>query len=256
MHKDVARKAWMVALVAGCGHAAAQTLPALSAAGQAGSLPYVVDSERQLVRSGTGLCWRTGTWSLEAAGTLRMDGRDLPVGCSCEPQLWPAAACTARQDSVAQDAPAPAPEMAAPAPAPVVNRVSLPADTYFGFDQAELTEAGRRKLADYAQQLHSLDLQTVVVVGYADRIGTRSYNQHLSEARAQAVKDYLLTQGIDAGFIYTEGRGEAESAADTACRALGQESARNRRLVACLARDRVVELEAVGLPRGSAQSGH
>ena len=52
------------------------------------------------------------------------------------------------------------------------------------------------------------------IEGHTDSIGSDSYNQALSERRAQAVKAYLVSKGISATRLSTEGKGESEPIAD------------------------------------------
>ena len=91
----------------------------------------------------------------------------------------------------APPAPAPAPQAApAPAPAPVVKLEQR--TIYFDFDKADLTMEGVEKLSYLAQVINgSSAIADVVIVGYADEIGTSSYNQKLSEARVATVKAFL-----------------------------------------------------------------
>ena len=78
-----------------------------------------------------------------------------------------------------------------------------------------------------------MNLETVIAVGYTDSIGTEQYNLGLSQRRANAVKEYLVSKGIAANRIYTEGKGEADPIASNATR---EGRAQNRR----------VEIEIVG----------
>ena len=49
----------------------------------------------------------------------------------------------------------------------------------------------------------------VVINAYTDEVGTDEYNLGLSQRRADAVKDYLVKQGVDASLISTSGNGES-----------------------------------------------
>ena len=53
-------------------------------------------------------------------------------------------------------------------------------------------------------------LEVVLVTGHTDRIGTDAYNQKLSERRADAVRNYLVSKGVDKAKIETIGMGEKQ----------------------------------------------
>jgi len=224
------------------------SLPSVVVDPAAKASPYAVDSRGVLVRSNTEQCWRTGSWSAEDAASTKVVGSEFPVGCYCDRDLMPKGAC---EPKVAAVTPAPAPEPAPqPAPAPLVpDKVSVPADALFAFDKATLTPAGRSQLNTFADKLKALNLESVVAVGHTDRIGTEAYNQKLSERRAAAVRAFLIEQGVPADKVFSEGRGESQPVTGDQCKKMGRESAANHKLVACLAPDRRVEVEAVGVRR-------
>lgn len=188
---------------------------------------YVVDQRGELVRSGTGLCWRTGYWT----PALAIE--------ECDPDL------VKKPPLAAAPAPAPMPLAAVtptPAPRPAGQRVKLNADTLFDFDKAVLRPAGREALDDFVSKSKDINPEVITVVGHADRFGSDSYNQRLSEQRAAAVKTYLLSKGIEANRIQTEGKGETQpvTKADD-CR-----GAKSAKVIACLQPDRRVDIEVVG----------
>jgi OOP family OmpA-OmpF porin len=121
-----------------------------------------------------------------------------------------------------------------PVVAPTASKVVLNADTFFDFDKATLKPAGRQVLDQVAAQAQSLNLETVIAVGHTDSIGTEQYNMGLSQRRANTVKNYLVSKGIDANRIYAEGKGEAQPIASNKTR---EGRAQNRR----------VEIEIVGV---------
>lgn len=106
---------------------------------------------------------------------------------------------------------------------------------YFGFDSAALTGAAKAKLNEVAAKI-SGSVKSVDIVGFADEIGNADYNVGLSKRRANAVRSYLNSKGINTGAISVEGLGEAGS--QSACDAAGGNEKK-----ACLWRDRRVELQ-------------
>lgn len=103
------------------------------------------------------------------------------------------------------------PVQRAAAPAPEPERYQI----YFEFDSAQLTPTGQRIVAAAAEDIRRENAATVEVQGHADRAGTDDYNRELSAARAEAVKDVLVSQGIPADAIRTQARGEAEPVVTT-----------------------------------------
>jgi len=156
--------------------------------------------------------------------------------------FWTPATANAKCDGalVAQAPAAPAP--VAPAPAPMVGsqKITFQADALFDFDKAVLKPEGKSKLDDLAAKIQSVNLEVVVATGYTDKIGSDKYNDRLSLRRAQAVKAYLVSKGIEANRVYTEGKGKRNPVV-TDC---AQKN--HKALVACLAPNRRVEVEVVG----------
>lgn len=191
-------------------------------------VPYVIDSRNAVATSGTGLCWRTGFWSPAAAETA-LAGQ-FPAACQCDRDLIPASKCEA------------APAAPAPAPAPTAEKIKLSADALFDFDSANLRPEGRASLDQLAANASRVNLEVILAVGHTDRIGSESYNKGLSERRAAAVKNYLVSKGIDSQRVYTEGKGKSQPVTGTAC-----DNVRGRdALISCLQPDRRVEIELIG----------
>ena len=155
--------------------------------------------------------------------------------------FWTPATANAKCDG-ALVVQAPTPPAPPPAPAPVITsqKITYQADALFDFDKAILKPAGKEKLDDLASKIEALNLEVVVATGYTDRIGSDKYNDRLSLRRAQAVKAYLVSKGVEANRIYTEGKGKRDPVT-TGC------NQKNRKaLISCLAPDRRVEVEVVG----------
>jgi OOP family OmpA-OmpF porin len=185
---------------------------------------YVQDARGVIARDPFGLCWRTGYWTPADA----VPGCDAPL--CVPPEKLENGKCVAPPPPPPPPAPAPAP---APAPVPTSEKVSYSADAFFDFDKAVLKPAGQASLDDLTGKLKDMNLEVIIAVGHTDSIGTDAYNQKLSVRRAEAVKAYLQSKGVEANRIYTEGKGEQQPVADNAA---AEGRAKNRR----------VEIEVVG----------
>jgi OOP family OmpA-OmpF porin len=117
------------------------------------------------------------------------------------------------------------------------ERVMLSADALFDFDSAQLRPAGRSSLDALARMLNDMQYNEVDVSGHTDRLGSDTHNQALSERRANAVRDYLITRGVPASKISTAGFGRQRPLTTPAQCA----DERNAKLIACLQPDRRVE---------------
>lgn len=209
--------------------------------------PYIIGAGNIVEKDGLGNCLRSTNYSKDLLASV-MTESGQPVGVACKELADAAPAPIPAPAPVAQPAPAPAPAPApviAPTEAPAANKVNLPSDALFAFDKSELSEAGKGKLAEFANNAKDLkSLEVVIAVGHADRLGKPAYNQTLSEKRAASVKDFLIAQGIPANKVYTEGKGSTQPVTGKTCDSLGK--TKNAKLIDCLAPDRRVELEAVG----------
>jgi OOP family OmpA-OmpF porin len=113
----------------------------------------------------------------------------------------------------AQPAPA-APKPQAAKPKPVAEKITFAADVLFDFDKSVIKPDGRSKLDDLANKVKGINLEVVIAIGHADWIGSDAYNQALSVRRAEAVKAYLQSKGVEGNRVYTEGKGEKQPVAD------------------------------------------
>lgn len=111
--------------------------------------------------------------------------------------------------------------------------MSFAADTFFDFDKTVVKPEGKSKLDGLIGQIKGIALEVVIAVGHTDSVGTDKYNNKLSQRRADAVKAYLVSKGIEPNRIYTEGKGEKQPVADNKT---SEGRAKNRR----------VEIEVVG----------
>ena len=175
---------------------------AVSAGAYANVTPNLTDSQGNPVKDGSGACVVTsGIVHPDCAGT--------------KPAPKPAAPAPAAPAAPAKPAPAtPAPAAPAkPAPASVRQAVVIQADALFDFDKSVLRPDGRKSIDDALAKIKGVDLEMVIATGHTDSVGTDAYNQRLSERRAAAVKEYLVSKGIPASKITTIGKGESQPVA-------------------------------------------
>ena len=199
---------------------------AVAAVATSGVMAQTVDNWRAtdgtVWKNGTNeLCWRDAFWTPATAAK------------DCDGALKPVAAPVA-----APAAPAPAPAVTpAPAPKPVVaptsEKVTYAADAFFDFDKSVLKPEAKAKLDDLVSKTGGINLEVIIAVGHTDSVGTDAYNQKLSVRRAEAVKAYLVSKGLEKNRVYTEGKGKKQPIADN-------KTAEGR------AKTRRVEIEVVG----------
>src|SRR5437879_5864130 len=167
-----------------------------------------------------------------------------------------AAGCATQEPPKPEPAPAPVPAPApevkpappppAPKPKPAAEKVTFAGTVHFDFDKADLKPDGKATLDELANKIRGINLEVVIAIGHADVIGSEAYNQKLSVRRAEAIEAYLVSKGIEPNRIYTEGKGEKQPVTGDKCKKMGPEQRSNKKLVACLAPDRRVEIEVIG----------
>lgn len=96
--------------------------------------------------------------------------------------------------------------------APVESTASLSSVVYFDFDQYALTAESRAVLLAHADKLKGASV-AVRLEGHADERGSREYNMALGEKRANAVRDFLVTQGVNGSSLEVVSFGEEQPAA-------------------------------------------
>jgi len=165
------------------------------------------------------LCWRDANWTPATAAA------------GCDGALTGAAPVAAAAPAAPVAAPA---KPGAPAPVAVAaSKVTFAADAFFDFDKSVLKPEGRAKLDDLTSKIRDVNLEVIIAVGHTDSVGSVAYNQRLSIRRAEAVKAYLVSKGIERNRVYTEGKGKSQPVADNKT---AEGRAKNRR----------VEIEVVG----------
>jgi OOP family OmpA-OmpF porin len=207
----MSKKTWMPLLIAA--GLAMSALP-FTASAQSKQGYWTQPSTDLVWKNASGQCWRAGHWTPAMAIA------------ECDPDLMP---------KVAPPPPPPAKPAPAPAakPKPVAEKVTLAADVLFDFDKAVLKPEGKSKLDDLADKVKAINLEVVIAIGHTDSIGSDAYNQKLSVRRAESVKAYLVSKGVEPNRIYTEGKGKSQPIADNRT---AEGRAKNRR----------VEIEVVG----------
>jgi len=144
------------------------------------------------------LCWRDSTWTPATAAK------------DCDGWLAPKKAAAA----------------AKPAAGVSQSKITLQADTLYDFDKATLKPEGKATLDKIARDLGKIKLEVIIAVGNTDSVGTDAYNMALGQRRAQSVKAYLVSKGVDGSRVYTESKGKSNPVASNAT---AEGRAKNRR---------------------------
>ncbi len=143
---------------------------------------YVYDSMGVVVRDGMGKCLLNGHIPLEASSAIK----------ECNPEFF-------KDEAKQVEAPA--------APVVTAKAITLNADAFFDFDKYALRKEGKASLDQLVKDMKLDQVEYITVVGHTDRIGSKEYNQKLSERRADTVKNYLISKGVPAAKIKASGVG-------------------------------------------------
>jgi OOP family OmpA-OmpF porin len=206
----------------------------IAAFAQAKTIDNWVSTDGTVWKNGTNeLCWRDTGWT-PATAKAECDGaiKPPPPPAPAPPPRVAPASPAAPAAPQAPSAPAKPAAPVAPA-APVQEKVTFAADAYFDFDKSKLKPEAQAKLADLVDKTKGVNLEVIIAVGHTDIVGKDAYNQKLSIARAEAVKGFLTSKGVEKNRVYTEGKGSKQPVADNKT---AEGRAKNRR----------VEVEVVG----------
>jgi outer membrane protein OmpA-like peptidoglycan-associated protein len=136
-----------------------------------------------------------------------------------------------------------APIVAAEPPVSTIEQFALQSDALFAFGKSSLDSmlpAGKVQLDDAIARIKGhQEVTGILVVGHTDRIGTDRLNKPLSRARANTVRSYLISHGLDGSVIQAEGVGSSQPV--THC-----PEGRSSAVIACLQPDRRVSITVRG----------
>lgn len=186
------------AVMAGCSsapkHSATDCEP-----GQAATSGYVSSDDDTIMMTGAGGLLQAGYWKPEHAN-----------GIDCENKVVVASESSTGVDGAAAE-----------------GSIRLDARVLFDFDSALLTDSGKVELDLLVNDINTMAVvDQIMVIGHTDSVGSKSYNQMLSERRAGSVRDYLASKLAEMNIL-AEGRGEDEPVADNAT---AEGRAKNRRV--------------------------
>jgi outer membrane protein OmpA-like peptidoglycan-associated protein len=240
---------------------------------------YAYDSPNHAIRTGYGGCVRTGWWTPGASSSdcepdmKRQQAKAKPQVLAQMSDSRPAAGSapareiaaprnnvevvplppkpqaardelkpTAAKEQVVRDEIITALAETRPIAEPDYEKLTLSAGALFPLSSTNIKPLGREKLDELVSRLKEMDYDGVRIVGHTDPTGPAEMNEKLSKRRAEAVKQYLTSKGIDAKRIQTEGKGGAQpmpKARD--CDALPR-----MEKIICYSPDRRVEIEVIG----------
>ena len=181
-----------------------------------------------------------GNTLLNLGGVIRF-GAPAPVVAQAAPEPAPIPMAEPTPEPAPMAEPTPEPAPAPEACKPTMDTITVGAEKLFGFDKANLKAEGKAALDEAAAKIKANpEIKAVIVTGHTDRLGSDAYNQKLSERRANQVKAYLVSQGVDGGMIEAVGKGESEPVVQCS----GKKA--SKKLISCLQPNRRVTIQAEG----------
>jgi len=175
-----------------------------------------------------------------SANTYANVGLTWAFGGPPAPPPVPVVETTRSTETTVATTPAPAPVVVPPPPPPpVMKKYTLSASELFAFNSAKLGP-NQPKLDEVATTMNAnSDIASVTIVGYTDHIGSKAYNQKLSEQRANSVKAYLENKGVSSSRLTAVGKGENDPVVEC------KDEKKRPALIKCLEPNRRVEIEPV-----------
>lgn len=209
---------------------ASLTLCGTASADETNKEGYLLDSAGAVVRSGSGLCWHTGYWT-PAMAIAECDAtpakKVLPMVADSTPSVATPPIIAARKI--------------------VYTPYTLQTETLFAYNKFDISTDGKQQINEgiIGMMKKYPEDGAVLITGHADRIGSEEYNMALSQRRANAVKAYLIEQGIDGKRIETVAKGKSQPV--VSCDKIqGRANRKNKALIACLQPNRRIVLDLKG----------
>jgi OOP family OmpA-OmpF porin len=178
-----------------------------------------VNASGQPWKNSVGQCWRNASWT-PATAHADCDGAIKPQP---RVQATVPAAPVVTPPVVKSEQPK----------QPVIVKQTFQAETLFDFDKSVIKPEGRKVLDGVVSRLQDINMEVIIAVGHTDAIGTDAYNDKLGLRRAEAVKAYLVSRGVEKNRVYTESKGKRQPIA-------------TNKTAAGRAQNRRVEIEVIG----------
>ena len=183
-----------------------------------------VNSSGQPWKNSVGQCWRNASWT-PATAHADCDGAIKP-----QPRVQVTIPALPAPPVTVAEVKKETPKQS------VIVKQTFQAETLFDFDKSVIKPEGRKALDGLVDRLRNINVEVVIAVGHTDSIGSDAYNNKLGLRRAESVKAYLISRGLEKNRVYTESKGERQPVADNKTR---EGRARNRR----------VEIEVIGIAK-------